>query len=106
MNIYDIWFARVEISNSIKLKLMKRFESEQIWNLTKEELLKLNLKESTIEKILDIKIKINLEKYEAYMLKNKIFLISYKDERYPEKLKYILDKPAYIFVRRKFGCTI
>lgn len=102
MNIYDIWFARVEIANSVKLKLLKKFESNEIWNLSKQELLDLNLKESTINKILSIKYKKNLEKYQTYFEKNNIFLLSYKNKLYPRKLKYILDKPAYIFVRRKY----
>lgn len=102
MNIYDIWFARVEIANSVKLKLLNKFESNEIWNLSKEELLSLNLKECTIDKILGIEYKKNLEKYQTYLENNKIFLLSYKNELYPQKLKYILDKPAYIFVRRKY----
>lgn len=102
MDIYDIWFSRVEISNSIKLKMFQKFESQQIWNLSKQELMSLNLKECTTEKILDVNYKKNLEKYETYLRKKEIFLFSYKDELYPEKLKYISDKPAYIFVRRKY----
>ena len=102
MNIYDIWLARVEIANNIKLKLLKKFETNEIWNLSKQELLRLNLKEVTINKILSIDYKRNLEKYKLYLEKNNIFLLSYKNTLYPKKLKYILDKPAYIFVRRKY----
>ena len=101
MNIYDIWFARVEIANNIKLRLLKNFESNEIWNFSKNELIELNLKQSTIEKILDIEYRKKLEKYQMYMEKNKIFLFSYKNEYYPTKLKYISDKPAYIFIRRE-----
>lgn len=102
MNIYDIWFARVEIANSIKLKLLKIFSIIEIWNLKKEDLVELQLKENTIDKILNIKYKNNLEKYKVFLEKNNILLLSYKDKLYPQKLKYILDKPAYIFVRRKY----
>lgn len=105
MNLYDIWFSRVEIRNLIKLKLLNKFKSEEIWNLSKKELLDLDLKTVTIDKILNINYKINLEKYYKYMKKNKIFLVSFKDELYPEKLKYISDKPAYIFIRRKYRCS-
>lgn len=106
INIYDFWFARVEIANNIKLKLLNQFSSEEIWKFSKQELIDLKLKTNTIDKILNINYKMNLEKYNVYMDKNKIYLFSYKDEYYPYKLKYILDKPAYIFVRRKFRCII
>lgn len=106
MNIYDIWFSRVEISNKIKLKLLEEMNSEKLWKVDKKELFYLKLKDSTIQKILDVKYRKNLEKYEQYLEKNNIFLFSYKDELYPEKLKYISDKPAYIFVRRKFKSSL
>ena len=101
MNIYDIWFSRVEITNSIKLRLLQKFESSEIWNLSRNDLIELKLKEVTIKKILDLNYKKNLEKYKEYLEKHKIILLSYKDELYPKKLKYILDKPVYIFVIRK-----
>lgn len=81
--------------------MLQRFESNEIWNLSKNQLVDFKLKEYTIKKILDLKYKNNLEKYKTYLEKHEIILISYKDKLYPKKLKYILDKPAYIFARRK-----
>ena len=47
INIYDIWFSRVEITNSIKLRLLQKFESSEIWNLSRNDLIELKLKEVT-----------------------------------------------------------
>lgn len=99
MNIYDVWFARVEIANSTKLRLLEKFKVEEIWNLTRENLLELGIKENTINQILKQEYKEKLDKYCKYLEKNKIELITYKNEDYPYKLKNIMDLPAYIFVK-------
>lgn len=99
MNIYDVWFARVEIANSTKLRLLEKFKVEEIWNLTRESLLELGIKENTINQILKQEYKEKLDKYCKYLEKNKIELITYKNEDYPYKLKNIMDLPAYIFVK-------
>ena len=99
MNFYDIWFSRVEISNRVKLELMKKFEVSQIWNLGYTELEKLGLKEITIMQILGKNYRDKLEQYANYLVKNKIELITFKDKEYPDKLKNIPDMPAYIFIK-------
>lgn len=99
MNCYDIWFSRVEISNRIKLELMKKFEVSQVWNLGCTDLEELGLKETTIKQILENTYREKLEKYEKYLEKNKIELITLKDKEYPDKLKNIPDMPAYIFIK-------
>ena len=99
MNIYDIWFSRIDISNNIKLKLLEKYKPSKLWELKKTELQELSLKEETIKQILDIKYKENLEKYEIYLRKNNIKLLSLENEKYPQKLANIPNKPAYIYVR-------
>ena len=99
-SIYDIWFARVEVANNIKQKLYSKFSTEEIYNLGKEELLDLGLKEVSVNKFLDSSYKNNLGKYQEYMNKNSIYQIFYDDEKYPEKLKNISNYPTYIFVKR------
>ena len=101
-NIYDIWFARVEVANTIKQRLYNVLSTEEIFNLNKEEFLEIGLKEESINKFLDIKYKKKLEKYKEYMDKNNINQIFYNDKRYPEKLKNISNYPVYIFTRRKY----
>lgn len=99
MNFYDIWFSRVEISNRVKLELMKKFEVSQIWNLGYTELEKLGLKEITIMQILGKNYRDKLEQYANYLVKNEIELLTLKDKEYPDKLKNIPDMPAYIFIK-------
>ena len=54
INPYEVWFSNVEISNKLKLKLLKKFEKcEDIWNLKKSDLLKNEIDEKNIDLILD-----------------------------------------------------
>ena len=89
-NIYDIWFARVEVANSIKQKVYSKFTTEEIYKLGKDDFFDLGLKEISIKKFLD----------NTY--KNNIFQMFYNDERYPEKLRNIQNFPTYIFAKREF----
>lgn len=99
LNIYNVWFARVEIANSTKLKLLEEFTTDEIWNFSREDLLDLGIKESGINQILKQEYREKLDKYCKYLEKNKIELITYKNKDYPYKLKNIMDLPAYIFVK-------
>ncbi len=102
INAYDVWLSNIEISNLIKIKLLDKFESsENIWNLTKEKMIKLNFNENVITKILDNKIRLNLERYIKYIENKNIKLISFKSNMYPTSLKNIHDFPVYLYVR---GC--
>lgn len=105
-NIYDIWFARVEVSNSIKARLYEKFSTKEIFEFCEEDFLDLELNDSTIKKFLDDNYKKGLEKYMKYMDKNSIYQIFYKDEVYPEKLRKISNFPTYIFVRRKYRFNV
>ena len=100
MNIYDIWFSNIEISNSIKLELLRKFEnSKKIWKLNESQLREIQLKETSIKKILDMKYRLKLDKYLKYMEQNKINLIMCNDNNYPVSLKSIEDRPACLYIR-------
>lgn len=100
INLYDIWFSNLEISNSVKLKLLEKLKCvENIWNMEQKKLIEFGFKEKSINKILDNKYKLNLEKYANYMEKNKINLILCNSEKYPTILKCIDNKPAFLYVR-------
>lgn len=100
INIYDIWFSNLDISNKVKLKLIKEFKkTDNIWKLNEKELIEKGFKEKSINKILDDKYKVNLEKYANYMEKNRIDLVLCNTERYPTSLQFIEDKPAFLYVR-------
>lgn len=100
MNLYDIWFSNLDISNKSKLKLLEKFEnSEIIWNLNKRDLEDLEFSENCIQKIFDDVKKRNLDKYSSFMEKSKIDLILCNSEKYPNSLKVIENRPAFLYVR-------
>lgn len=99
INLYDIWFSNLGISNSVKLRLLDKFEkTENIWNLTENELIE-DFKEKSIQEILDTKYRLKLDRYADFMKRNKIDLILCNSEKYPKDLQYINDKPAFLYVR-------
>ena len=59
----------------------------------------MNLNDNLISKILNIKLRLEVEKDLEYMNKNDIDIIGYDSEFYPEKLKFIKDKPVSIYIR-------
>lgn len=100
--IYDIWFSNLEISNKLKLKLLKKYETtENIWKLKKQELEECGINYKNISKILDMKSRLKLDIYAKIMKKNNIVLILCNDKRYPQSLNEIDDKPACLYVRGK-----
>ena len=100
IDLYDIWFSNLDITNGTKLKLLEKFKNtEVVWKLTKSSLLEAGFKEKTVDKILDEKYRIKLDKYLEYMEKNKIDLVLCNNDKYPTSLKVIEDKPAFLYVR-------
>lgn len=100
--LYWIWLSRIEKVGSIKLqKLIEHFKNpKSIWNATKDELLSVKgIGEELSVQILNQKYRENLDKYENYMIKNNIELISIYDKYYPEKLKKIYDKPIVLYIK-------
>lgn len=102
MNKYWIWFSRInKIGAKTQNELLERYKTpEKIWNLTKEEVQKLNiLNKNQIEIILDKAYRQDLEKYIEYMQKNSIKMITIQDEKYPEKLRNIYDPPVVLYIK-------
>lgn len=100
MNLYDIWFSNLDVSNKIKLKLLEEFKcSKNIWNSDENCLLEKGFQEKYISKILDENKKRNLDKYANYMEKNKIKLVLCNSEEYPGCLQVIDNKPSFLYVR-------
>lgn len=97
---YDVWLSNINISNKRKLELLKKFkDAKEIWKLDKKDLEKLNLKENEIDNILNNFEKKKVEKYIDYMEKHDIMLISYLSKKYPDSLKFIENKPAFLYIR-------
>ena len=82
-------------------KLLKKYKKlDIIYELKKEELLKIDgIGEKISEIILAKEYRKNLEKYMEYMRKEKISLITINDKQYPQKLKKIEDCPMYLYVK-------
>ena len=98
---YWIWFSRIENLTPKKLLdlLVKFGTPKNIFNKTKEELIKSGIKEKDAININEIKYKTNLNKYLEYMQKNQIEMINIYDKGYPNKLKQIYDPPVVLYVK-------
>lgn len=97
---YWIWFSRIEKLSVIKKELLlKKFKTPQnIWSLKKQELATITeLDENDVKQILEMKYRENLDKYQNYIEKNKIQIITICDTNYPEQLKNIYDKPIVLY---------
>ena len=100
MNKYWIWFSRInKIGAKAQNKLLEKYHNpERIWNLTKEELQEI-LDNKQVEIVLNQNNRENLEKYDEYMQKHKIKMITILDEKYPKKLRNIYDPPVVLYVK-------
>lgn len=99
MNIYDIWFSRVEIPNHKKLEILSYYNPYVLFYMDRRKLNKLCLDDFTITRILDKKYRDNLEEYFTYLKNHRIHLMTLKDYFYPQKLRDIPDFPAYLYVK-------
>ena len=99
---YWIWVSRVKKIGSIKWqRLLENFKTPQnIWNAKKEEIMSIKgIGEETANEILNKEYRINLDKYENYIKKNKIELIHINCREYPEKLNLLYDKPIVLYMK-------
>lgn len=100
MNKYWIWFSRInKIGAKAQNKLLEKYHNpERIWNLTKEELQEI-LDNKQVEIVINQNNRENLEKYDEYMQKHKIKMITILDKKYPKKLRNIYDPPVVLYVK-------
>lgn len=99
---YWIWLSRIEGLGPIKIKqLLEIYKTpEEIWKLTKEELIKTKgIGEIIANQILDEKYRMNLEQYVEYMEKYDIGIVTILDEDYPKNLKNIYDAPIVLYYK-------
>ena len=93
---YWIWFSLIKDLGSIKkLKLLDIYKNpENIFKLTKEELLKVDgIGEKISNNIIKSKNERLIKYHMNYMQKNNIDIINIYDECYPQILKEIYDPP-------------
>lgn len=98
MNDYDLWFILLNISNRIKINLIKRFKNtKEIWYYTlNEENTILFNKKIDINKSWDAK---RIENLKTFLFKNQVNIVMYKDELYPKRLIPYEDMPCYLFYK-------
>lgn len=99
---YWIWLSLIpNLGVKRKQILLKKYKNaKNIYNATKEELLKTNgIGEKLVEAILDLKIRKSVNKHLKYLQENNIDIISITDKEYPKMLKEIYDPPISLYIR-------
>lgn len=102
MDKYWIWFSRIQKLNSIQKEklLLKYGNPKNIWNASIENLkAEMQFDDVSIQEIINQKYRKNIDKYENYMKKYNIKMITILDKEYPEKLRNIYDKPITLFIK-------
>ena len=99
---YWIWFSLIKGLGSIrKKKLLELYKTpERIYNLPKEELLKVDgIGNEMVKNILEVKNERLLDCHIKYMEKNNIDIIHICEKSYPQLLKQIYDAPISLYIR-------
>jgi len=81
-------------------KLLQKFNSlEEIFNLSKKQLIQEGISEKLAENIVSYEYRKNMEKYIGYMERENINIITIDDIDYPAKLKKIEGHPMYLYLK-------
>ena len=99
INAYDVWFSNIDISDKCKIELLNKFSSKEIWNFSEKNFIEIGILEQNSNRILEVEYKRKLDKYLKYIENKAIKVISFKDKKYPNKLKNISDMPPFLYVR-------
>lgn len=99
--IYWIWISRVpNVRGKTIQKLLQNFNSlEEIFNLSKKQLIQEGISEKLAENIVSYEYRKNMEKFIGYMERENINIITIHDIDYPAKLKIIEGHPMYLYVK-------
>ena len=89
----EIWFILTKISNEKKVKLLEKYNSEEV--IRKNKNIIKELRNEELEEINEEKI----NKFKEYMNNNNINYITIKSKDYPEKLKHLLEPPYVLFYK-------
>lgn len=99
---YWIWLSLIKnLGSKRKLRLLELYKTpEEIYKLTKEELMNINgIGETTANEIIISKNEKILNYHIKYMKENNIKIISINEEKYPKILKEIYDPPISLYVK-------
>lgn len=106
-NEYMIWLSQMKsITYEDLKKLLNTYKSlNKIWDITPSELEKnIWLTKQKYKDLLNIEYKRKIQKIANYMENNNIKIISYDDIQYPQKLRYIENRPKCIYVKGNIDC--
>ncbi len=99
---YWIWLSIIKnLGSKRKLKLLNLYKNpEEIYKLTKEELMNINgIGETTANEIIISKNEKILNYHIKYMKENNIKIININEREYPQALKEIYDPPISLYVK-------
>ena len=103
MSLKDIeylWFSRININNRLKNNLLKEFGTiNEFYNCSLDDLIYFNIRDKDIQEILNIELRDKLVKEYEFLNKNNIGILSFEDEKYPEKLRKIEDCPKVLYYK-------
>ncbi len=100
MNIYDLWFSSIKMSNKIKLYLLKNvINTEELWNYTFYVRDNIIINEKVRFYLKEAWDKIQLEVLYRNILNKGVETVVFNEDTYPNNLKNITDAPAIIFYR-------
>lgn len=101
-NRYWIWLSLIKnLGSKRKLKLLELYRTpEEIYKLTKEELININgIGEAIAKEIIISKNEKILNYHIKYMNENNIKIININEREYPQALKEIYDPPISLYVK-------
>ena len=101
---YWIWLSLIKnLGSKRKLKLLELYKTpEEIYKLTKEELMNINgIGEAIANDIMISKNEEILNYHIKYMKENNIKIININEREYPQALKEIYDPPISLYVKVK-----
>ena len=99
---YWIWLSLIKnLGSKRKLKLLELYKNpEEIYKLTKEELININgIREAIAKEIIISKNEKILNYHIKYMKENNIKIININEREYPQVLKEIYDPPISLYVK-------
>lgn len=96
MNDYDLWFILLNISNKRKINLIKRFKStKEIWYYTVNEC---NYKQDKFDRNIKWE-KDKIDFVKNLIFKDKIKIVTFMNNDYPDALKNYDDSPFALFYK-------
>ncbi|MBR1540321.1 MAG: DNA-processing protein DprA [Clostridia bacterium] len=95
-----VWLSNLDISNRNKFQLMQKLGGiKELYQASLDDLMGAGIKDEIAYKVLSRDAKEKAERDLEYMDKNKIELINFEHQAYPEKFQKLRDKPVCFYVK-------